>query len=88
MNFVTPIPKTPFVDFESLEQLDLSHNQLTKTDHNFFNGLKNLVRLYIGDNQITTIEDGAFDNLSELVVVGLNNNKLQKVPTIKNAKFK
>ncbi|XP_078520977.1 polycystin-1 [Lissotriton helveticus] len=55
-------------------RLDLSHNEITFLDVQFFEPLTSLEQLDLSNNQISTLKDGIFDHLFNLTEINLSSN--------------
>jgi len=65
---------------KSLEELDLSQNQLTEIALNHFNGLsKSLKYLNLQRNKIETIEENSFAQMTILKMLDLSHNQIKLV---------
>lgn len=73
-------PKSPFVRFANLLQVDLRCNQFTKLPEDMFDGLNNLAHLYLGHNRLTSLPAGIFDGMTKLVWLEITKNKLTELP--------
>ncbi|RMC03457.1 hypothetical protein DUI87_20656 [Hirundo rustica rustica] len=72
---VGPLPKT-------LDDLQLSHNKITKVNPGAFEGLKNLTVIHLQNNQLKADSiSGAFKGLNSLLYLDLSFNQLTKLPT-------
>uniref|UniRef100_A0A4W3JW36 Toll-like receptor 2 n=1 Tax=Callorhinchus milii TaxID=7868 RepID=A0A4W3JW36_CALMI len=69
-----PCAVTPYTEI-----LDLSHNQMTRIQQQYFKTLSKLKRLILSFNKIAAIEPGAFANNSELQHLDLSNNSLHDI---------
>ncbi|XP_063449102.1 leucine-rich repeats and immunoglobulin-like domains protein 3 isoform X2 [Pan paniscus] len=66
-------------EFQSLETLDLSSNNISELQ-TAFPALK-LKYLYLNSNRVTSMEPGYFDNLANtLLVLKLNRNRISAIP--------
>ena len=65
--------------FASLEELDLSCNQIVQLTANTFAGLFNLIKLNLDHNQISELSPGCFQGLDSLYFLYLNCNRLEDV---------
>ncbi|KAM8974307.1 decorin [Pelodytes ibericus] len=74
---ITSIPKgLP----NSLTELHLDGNKLTKVDADSLNGLNNLAKLGLSFNSIASVENGSVANVPHLRELHLDHNTLTKVP--------
>lgn len=64
---------------DTITELDLSNNQLTRIPNNAFSFMPNLQIINLDHNEIATIEPLAFNNLKQLQQLFLDHNKLQKI---------
>ncbi|XP_039559738.1 podocan-like [Passer montanus] len=72
---VGPLPKT-------LDDLQLSHNKITKVNPGAFEGLMNLTVIHLQNNQLKADSiSGAFKGLNSLLYLDLSFNQLTKLPT-------
>ncbi|KAF4791580.1 keratocan [Turdus rufiventris] len=72
---VGPLPKT-------LDDLQLSHNKITKVSPSVFEGLMNLTVIHLQNNQLKAESiSGAFKGLKSLLYLDLSFNQLTKLPT-------
>lgn len=65
---------------DSLTELHLDGNKITKVDARSLKGLINLFKLGLSFNSITVVENGSLANVPHLRELHLNNNKLLRVP--------
>ncbi|XP_006131134.1 lumican [Pelodiscus sinensis] len=71
---VGPLPNT-------MDDLQLSHNKITKISPNVLEGLVNLTVLHLQNNQLKTDSlSGAFKSLKSLLYLDLSFNQLTKLP--------
>lgn len=75
-----------FDGLSSLEELDLSGNQIDELDESTFEKLINLKTLYLGGNLLRRIPSRIFENLPNLRNISLENNQIQSIDpsTFKN----
>ncbi|NXN67177.1 LUM protein, partial [Himantopus himantopus] len=72
---VGPLPKT-------LDDLQLSHNKITKVNPSALEGLVNLTVIHLQNNQLKADSiSGAFKGLNSLLYLDLSFNRLTKLPT-------
>ncbi|EOB06578.1 Lumican, partial [Anas platyrhynchos] len=72
---VGPLPKT-------LDDLQLSHNKITKVNPSALEGLANLTVIHLQNNQLKADSiSGAFKGLNSLLYLDLSFNRLTKLPT-------
>ncbi|XP_066835154.1 keratocan [Anser cygnoides] len=72
---VGPLPKT-------LDDLQLSHNKITKVNPGALEGLANLTVIHLQNNQLKADSiSGAFKGLNSLLYLDLSFNRLTKLPT-------
>ncbi|XP_063252420.1 lumican [Prinia subflava] len=72
---VGPLPKT-------LDDLQLSHNKITKVNPGALEGLMNLTVIHLQNNQLKADSiSGAFKGLNSLLYLDLSFNQLTKLPT-------
>ncbi|XP_057689968.1 toll-like receptor 21 [Corythoichthys intestinalis] len=72
--FPTKRVPSPFVKLSRLNDLKLGGQRpygLTRLQHKFFRGLRNLTSLYLANNQISYIAVDAFDDLTNLIFLTL-----------------
>ena len=67
-----------FSQFEQLEMLDLSSNQIDVLGNDSFARLTSLKQLYLGENHVHQIEPYAFTNASVQVLI-LESNRLTEI---------
>lgn len=60
----------------SLENLDLSGNQIMTVTDSYFKGLIRLTSLNLGENEINGFDNAAFNDLTSLVEINLMSNSL------------
>lgn len=73
-----------FPNFQYLELLDMSNNQLSSLAENIFENLTSLNYLYLSGNKLKDLEKSLFGKLDNLLVILLNNNFLTGFPNITN----
>ena len=66
--------------FPNIQELNLSHNQLTELPENIFNNLNQLQILWLSGNQLTQLPENIFNNLNQLQILWLNGNQLTQLP--------
>ncbi len=66
-------------NIDTVQSLDLDHNQLTTLQQNAFAGLTNLEYLDLQNNPLTTIQPDAFAGLTNLKDLSLRNNQLRTI---------
>jgi hypothetical protein len=76
-NMLTDVPDLSM--FPNLENLDLSHNQISIFD-GALNGLAELRVLSLKHNNLEPIPDGAFNGASNLIFLDISKNKLESLP--------
>lgn len=64
----------------SLTELHLDGNKITKVDADSFNGLNNLAKLGLSYNNIITVENGSISDVPHLRELHLDHNSLTQVP--------
>uniref|UniRef100_UPI00398E7834 decorin-like n=1 Tax=Pristiophorus japonicus TaxID=55135 RepID=UPI00398E7834 len=64
----------------SLSEIHLDGNKITRVKADSLKGLQNLVRLGLSFNEIATVDNGSLDNAPYLRELHLDNNALIKVP--------
>ena len=73
--------KDLFVEFHSLQMIDLSHNELEALNMDVFHGLHDLRKLFLHGNRIHQIDSGAAGyDLPNLQIITLHENELEAVP--------
>nr|XP_012632611.1 leucine-rich repeats and immunoglobulin-like domains protein 3 isoform X2 [Microcebus murinus] len=78
-NRIVEIVPEHLKEFQSLETLDLSSNNISELK-TAFPSLQ-LKYLYINSNRVTSVEPGYFDNLANtLLVLKLNRNRISAIP--------
>lgn len=68
-----------FVNYDSLEALDLSYNIIESINENILSPLKKLQKIVLRHNRLKTIPDNLFRNMPKLIVIHLNGNYIQDV---------
>ena len=71
-----------FSSLVSLENIDLSHNQLATISEALFSNLVNLRELNLQHNLIEELKQNTFKGLEQLMTIKLNNNKLSSIDGI------
>ncbi len=66
-------------DRTTIEELNLSDNNLTRIENNAFAGMNNITTIDLSHNQITTLDPLAFKGLPKLIKIDLDNNKLKRI---------
>ena len=74
------IYRSTFFGKESLKELNLSRNAITRLDDQSFHGNGELAFLWLHSNDITNVHSGAFEGLSELQALSLSRNQLTELP--------
>ena len=74
------IYRSTFFGKESLKELNLSRNAITRLDDQSFHGNGKLTYLWLHSNDITNVHSGAFEGLSKLRALSLSRNELVELP--------
>ena len=69
-----------FSGLTSLQEIDLSRNNLTSLPEGVFSGLSALQQLLLHYNRLTTLPEGVFSGLSSLRVLFLHSNSITDLP--------
>src|SRR5687768_10280522 len=64
-----------------LQDLDLSHNQLSRLQSEVFGSLTSLIFLRLRGNWLTNLPGDLFGSLVRLTVLDLSHNFIENVPT-------
>lgn len=65
-----------FANFESVQELNLDHNEISELSPKGFRGLENLVLLFLNNNRIKAVEEESFGDLPKLAIIYLNENQI------------
>jgi Leucine rich repeat len=82
---VREICSEAFVDFDALQKLDLSWNQLTVLSKDLFKPLHNIVTIDLSENKLTAISFDEFSNNERLIALNLRFNNIQTIETIQHS---
>ena len=77
---ITVIEIDVFDGLHNLEYIDLSRNEIKRTEHGLFARLSRLKHLNLSRNQIDDMRRFTFVDLENLEVLDVSNNRLQAVP--------
>lgn len=77
---ITAIEIDVFDGLQNIEYIDLSRNEIKRTEHGLFARLSRLKHLNLSRNQIDDIRRFTFVDLENLEVLDVSNNRLQAVP--------
>ncbi|XP_017010468.2 TLR4 interactor with leucine rich repeats [Drosophila takahashii] len=75
------LDSVPIFASDSLHQLNLRHNNISKLSAGNFKQLTSLKELYLGWNSIGQLEAGVFEGLPHLQVLDLADNNLHSLPS-------
>ncbi|KAK5640105.1 hypothetical protein RI129_010916 [Pyrocoelia pectoralis] len=76
------LPKTPFLNSQSIKTLFLSNNKIKKLKYNTFVQLQNLVKIYLDRNLLNQVNPNVFTTLKHLKYLHLGSNQLKVLPQI------
>ncbi|XP_050355461.1 leucine-rich repeat and immunoglobulin-like domain-containing nogo receptor-interacting protein 3 [Nymphalis io] len=77
---ITSIEINVFDGLHNIEYIDLSRNELKRTEHGLFARLNRLKHLNLSRNQIDDIPRFTFADLDHLEVLDVSHNRLQAIP--------
>ncbi|XP_029350780.1 leucine-rich repeat-containing G-protein coupled receptor 5 [Echeneis naucrates] len=71
-----------FSGCESIQKIDLHHNEIEELQENAFHGLMSLCCLDLSSNRLTTVKPNSFSALPALTKLDLSSNQLSSLPLI------
>ncbi|XP_041636755.1 leucine-rich repeat-containing G-protein coupled receptor 5A-like [Cheilinus undulatus] len=71
-----------FSGCESVQKIDLHHNEIEEVEENTFHGLMSLRSLDLSSNRLTSVKMNSFSALPALTKLDLSSNQLSSLPLI------